>query len=789
MSNMTGAMAIKSVGLDRLAFLEASHAVSRGVASLFDCASLSFEYMDPAVEGLLGFTAEEIETGGTEFLMALVHSDDQGVIPWRNREALSCFGQESERAVLESEYRMRHKDGRWRWFHTHRTAYDHHPDGRLCRILSFSSDITARKESEEALLRSEAMLAEAQGLAGLGSFELTPHQTEKVWSEGMFRLFDRDPQLGPMSVPELLEVVYPEDRRAFQAARKMLFEDGVPLHLEHRIVWQDGSVHNLVTNAHWVVSPEGGAGRMVGAILDITDRKRSEMELRESMHRFHDLADCLPQPVFEVDRAGRLNYVNRCAITSFGYPIEELLGHHAIELLVVEDRLRAIQDLANGMNDGSPRHEFMVLRKDGTVFPVLIHASPIIKEGVPVGLRGIVVDLTESRRAQEEQERLQERLMQAEKMDAVGQLAGGIAHDFNNHLSAIMGFAGMLHERLEDPTLRRYASNILKSSQRSAELTKQLLAFARKGKYLSVPVNMHEIIEEVMQILEHSIDKRIALSAELSAQSPMIMGDPTQLENALMNMALNARDAMPNGGCLRFATQACHLDEIYCRTLPYELKPGPFLQVSVSDTGIGMDRELQKRIFDPFFTTKEVGKGTGLGMASVYGTVKHHNGAINVYSEVGRGSCFKLYFPLTDLDMGRVEASAELEPTPGNQVVLVVEDEALVGEMLTHMLEHLGHQVILLKDGQEAVEFYAEAGEFVDLVILDLVMPRLCGKDTFRELRKINPGVRVLLSSGYSVDGEAQLLFDEGALGFLQKPYKIVELGRVLSEVLSHPTA
>jgi len=400
-------------------------------------------------------------------------------------------------------------------------------------------------------------------------------------------------------------------------------------------------------------------------------------------------------------------------------------------------------------------------------------------------LRGILVDLSEQKRTREEQRLLQERLIQAEKMEAIGQLAGGVAHDFNNHLSAIMGFAEMLQERLKDSPLCRYATNILKSSQRSAELTKQLLAFARKGKYLTVSVDVHEIIGEVLQILEHSIDKRIRLQTLLKAAPPHILGDPTQIQNALMNLAINARDAMPNGGELSIRTDLKFLDEAYCATLPYQLTPGRFLELSVSDTGVGMDRETQKRIFDPFFTTKELGKGTGLGLASVYGIVKHHRGAIEVLSEIGMGSSFTLYLPLNEETVAETAAEDSLLYASDRRTILVVEDEQMVGEMLLEMLQQLGYAATLVRDGQEAVDYYAHSWPSTDLIILDMVMPRLSGKDTFRGLRQINPGAQVLLSSGFSVEGEAQVLLEEGAVGFLQKPYFLLELSQALSRLFA----
>jgi PAS domain S-box-containing protein len=509
------------------------------------------------------------------------------------------------------------------------------------------------------------------------------------------------------------------------------------------------------------------------------------------MNAYREAADFLPQTVFEMDVTGRLTFLNRMGFQAFNYTEEDFeRGLQAPQMLAPGDRARAAWSITQAMAREHYSHEFDALRKDGSTFPVIIHASPIVREGRAVGLRGILVDITERKKAEEEREWLQERLRHSEKMEAIGQLAGGIAHDFNNHLSAILGFAEILLERMADPEQVPFLDGIIKSSRRSAELTRQLLAFARKGKFLTVLVDLQEVIEEVVQILKHSIDKRIVLRQVTDGRPALVLGDPCELQNALMNLAINARDAMPDGGEMTFSTRVRQLDEATCRRLASDVLPGTFLEVSVSDTGMGIERDIQQRIFEPFFTTKELGKGTGLGLASVYGTMKNHRGAIMVTSEPGHGSCFKLFLPLAQLRDGEAVESVEtrtgiqsLDIPPGSGQILVIEDEALVGQMLLVMLGHLGFKATLMQDGRAALDHFGAIWRTVDLVIMDLVMPNLSGLETFRGLKAISPDVPVVVSSGYGADGEAQQIMDEGATAFLQKPYQVRELSQVLARV------
>ena len=394
-------------------------------------------------------------------------------------------------------------------------------------------------------------------------------------------------------------------------------------------------------------------------------------------------------------------------------------------------------------------------------------------------------DITERRKHEEEKMGLENRLHQSEKLQAIGQLAGGIAHDFNNQLTGIIGFADLLRYELKDnKELAHYVDNILIASKRSADLTKQLLAFARKGKYLSVEVDIHRTIMEVISLMQHFIDKRISLQQIFKANPSIANGDPTQIQNALLNLALNARDAMPKGGSLTFETKIIELSKEFYSAKVDKIAPGKYIEISIVDTGTGMTEETQKRIFEPFFTTKEVGKGAGMGLAAAYGTINNHKGVIDVCSKLGEGTVVKTYLPLAS-SAGEIEKENDTEPVSFNKKLklLLVDDEDIVCDIGKEILEMKGHSVTVCKDGIEAVESYKKNWQEIELVILDMVMPNLGGADTFYALKEINPEVKVLLSSGYSITGEAQELLDQGAKGFIQKPFTIDELTKSIAEI------
>jgi PAS domain S-box-containing protein len=522
-------------------------------------------------------------------------------------------------------------------------------------------------------------------------------------------------------------------------------------------------------------------GRMTNVALfwtDVTDRRKAELALRTSEQKYRMLFEtmldgfALHEMIFDEDGKPvdyRFLEVNPAFEQMTGLSADKVLGKTVTEALPNIEK-HWIDAYSEVVRTGKAKRFEEFSQDLGRYFEVLAFPTE------PGKFANVFVDITERKQ-------LEEQLRQSEKMQAVGQLAGGIAHDFNNQLSGILGYADLLASKLEDETLVRYANGIRSATERAATLTGQLLAFSRKGKYLSIAVKIDKVIADVISILEHSIDKRIKIQQDLKAWPTTTIGDPNQLQNALLNLALNARDAMPQGGEIIFRTDIATLDNEFCRNHPYELEPGQYLKVSVTDNGCGMDKTVQKHIFEPFFTTKELGKGTGMGLASVYGTVRSHHGAITVYSEIGHGSTFRLYLPLADEDAEETALPRDI-PVTGNARILIVDDEEVVREVGAEMLRELGYRVTTCKDGQEAVEYYKKTWSYIDLVVLDMVMPELGGKDAFIAMREINPHVRAILSSGYSINGEAQSILDEGVISFIGKPFRQAAFAQVVAHAL-----
>lgn len=386
--------------------------------------------------------------------------------------------------------------------------------------------------------------------------------------------------------------------------------------------------------------------------------------------------------------------------------------------------------------------------------------------------------------AEEEKLELEDRLRQSEKMRAVGQLAGGIAHDFNNQLVAILGYAELITRNDALGAAREHAEKIIVSARRSAELTRKLLAFARKGRYLSMPVDLQRLVREVTALLERSLGKNIVLRQTLSEQPTWTIGDASQIQSAILNLALNARDSMPHGGTLEISTGIVEVDEALANGFPHRMSPGRHVLIQVDDTGTGIEADILPHIFEPFFTTRKAEEGTGMGLASVYGTVLDHKGGIRVETRVGQGSSFRMYLPAAE-PPGATPGASLAEPRTGlSASVLVVDDEPAVRGALGGLLEHAGCQVTVCADGSSAVDVYRERSPEFDLVILDMVMPGMSGLETFRALRAINPDAQVIIASGFSLAGEAQQTLHEGAVAFLQKPFEWVELSTQIDRIL-----
>ena len=516
-------------------------------------------------------------------------------------------------------------------------------------------------------------------------------------------------------------------------------------------------------------------------------RRRAERALRLERNNFQAIFEGVNDAILLHDSAtGAILDVNARTEELYGYSREEI-RQLTVGMLSADvapySQADAVAWLEKARQGASPIFEWRARHRDGHLFWVEItmrRAELSDCDAILVAAR----DIKERKRAEEEKSELENQLRQSEKMQAIGQLAGGIAHDFNNQLMGVLGYAEMLLLHLREEKPLGYAQNIKTLVQRSADLTQQLLNFGRKGKRVSKPVAVHAIIGEVVSLLKRSLDKRIRIRQLLQAGEDTVIGDPSQLQSALLNLAINARDAMPEGGDLLFETELLRLDETAGKFHRAGLEPGDYLCIRITDTGCGMDEEILSHIFEPFFTTKAVGKGTGMGLASVYGTVLSHHGCIDVYSEVGQGTTFRLCLPLAEVAAVREEQRGRRAPVTGTAHILVVDDEEAVREILGKMLMELGYRVTPYGDGRGAVEYYHANWQKIDLVILDMIMPEPDGWETYAALRRINPGLRAIFASGFPADDKAQPLIAAGVADCLRKPFELLELSEVVAKAL-----
>ncbi|MBN2736301.1 MAG: PAS domain S-box protein [Spirochaetales bacterium] len=524
-----------------------------------------------------------------------------------------------------------------------------------------------------------------------------------------------------------------------------------------------------------------------GINRDITEKFRIEHKLIESEKRYRMFINNFQGIAYEQDfESGTLSLFDGAVKSISSYPrIQFLSGEKKWKDMIFSEDKELYEEEGRKLSQLSgymANYEYRIVLPDSSIRWIReickVSNDPITHKKL---LQGVMFDISESKF-------LQEKIRQTEKIEAIGLLAGGIAHDFNNQLAGIVGCSDLLRLHLQDnPELSDLIEAILLSARRATDLTNQLLAYARKGKFQSVAVDIHDVIKEVCKLLEHTIDKKIQIVQEFEAFSADTMGDPSQIQNALLNISLNARDAMAEGGVLIFQTEIFYLDEAFCHASSFDIQPGNFVKITIRDNGVGMSEDVMARIFEPFFTTKEQGKGTGMGLSAVYGTIKNHKGAIEVESLIGHGSSFTIYLPLVK------SPSKPIVPIKVNTsiqfcqecCILVVDDEPSVLKMIRLMLVKLGHRVYVANNGREAIDIFVKDTKAIDFIILDMIMPVKDGKQTFRALKKIDPSVRVLLSSGYSINEEAQTLLEEGALGFIQKPFNLEQIQKKIQSILS----
>ena len=518
----------------------------------------------------------------------------------------------------------------------------------------------------------------------------------------------------------------------------------------------------------------------------VNKRKAADDALRESQEKYRTILESIEEGCFETDIDGNLTFFSNPFLKTLGYSRDELLGRNTSRYTSPDTAEKMNRITERLKETGKPENvaDYDVIRKDGSNVSLELSVSLLKdQDGLPMGYRGILRDVSERKKTEEEKHKLETQLQQAQKMESIGTLAGGIAHDFNNILMGIQGNASLMLLKIdsEHPNHEKI-KNIEKYVQNGTALTKQLLGFARRGKYLLKATDLNEIIDKSSSLFART-KKEIRIHTDLYEDLWTAEVDRGQIDQVLLNLYVNAWQAMSNGGDLYLQTENVILDRSYIK--PYTVEPGRYAKISVSDTGVGIDKETQERIFEPFFTTKEMGRGTGLGLASVYGIIKSHGGYINVYSEKERGTVFTIYLPASAKEVLRDEEGSPAMLVKGTGTILLIDDEKMILEVGLELLEELGYTVLSAMSGQEAIDVFQKDQDNIDLVIMDMIMPGMGGGETFDRLKEINPEVKVLLSSGYSINGQATKIIRRGCDGFIQKPFNMNQLAEKIQKILT----
>ncbi|MEE9911603.1 MAG: PAS domain S-box protein [Deltaproteobacteria bacterium] len=569
----------------------------------------------------------------------------------------------------------------------------------------------------------------------------------------------------------------PEQSAEFESKVRTVYETGISIHDEHQSSPDGGYFLRTFSPVRDSANPQNITAVSVVS-KDITKRRKIEEALLKSEEKYRQLIEYSSEAIF-ILTDGKISFANGRTERMLGYPIDDLRMISFINLVISEDREMVFdQQKAILRGDTSTvNNTFRIVNKEGSTIWVATSSVTILWENMPATLN-FMQDITR-------QKKTETRLLQAQKMESIGTLAGGIAHDFNNLLMGIQGHTSLalLTLNKDDPNYE-HIKTIESLVMSGASLTRQLLGFARGGKYEVKRADLNDLIDRTAHNIGRT-KKEIRIHRLLENNLWPTDIDQGQIEQVLLNLFVNAWQAMPGGGDLYIETRNTHLDEN--RFKSYSGKSGRYVKISITDTGVGMDEKTRERIFEPFFTTREMGRGTGLGLASVYGIIKNHNGFINVYSEKGQGTTFNIYLPAS-LKKDKTDTQPDSDSAVGTmlytETILIVDDEAIILNVAGEMLKTLGYTVITAQDGPSALDLYRKQRGKIDLVILDMVMPDMGGGDIFDEIKKMNPRAKVLLSSGYSLNGQASRIIDRGCDGFIQKPFTLNDISRQLRKIL-----
>lgn len=702
--------------------------------------------------------------------------------PMRAEELPAFMALKENRLVENRELGVRKPDGNLVWLNVTAAPLPLKQYG----VLIVFSDITALKNTEAALRRSQNLYQ-----------DLFDHSMDLICSHDLTgKLLSINPHASLIMGYEthelvgrnLKDLVVPEYRELVSLYLEEIQQKGKAAGLLG-VLSKQGERHYWEYNGF--LRKEGEEEAVVrGFARDISERRRAEKALKKSEEKYRMLAETAQDYILALDLQGKAMYVNPAALAAGGYNQEEAAGMNIADILP-EGMLSQLIERYSKRRGGDESHwvyEVEFLNKAGERIPVEVNSTLIKEDGKPSGVLIIARDITERRRTEEQQKKMEEQLRHVQKLESLGVLAGGIAHDFNNLLMGILGNADLaLVDMTPANPARQNLMEIEKAARRAAELCRQMLAYSGRGKFVVEPLNLSDVVQEMAHMLEISISKKAALRYHFEPGLPAVQADATQMRQIIMNLITNASEAMgEENGVIAVSTGVMVCDREYLSSswLNDPIPPGNYVYLEVSDTGCGMEQETLSKIFDPFFSTKFTGRG--LGLAAILGIVRSHQGAIKVYSEPGKGSTFRVLLPAVaeGNPLARRESLKGKEEWKGTGVVLLVDDDETVREVGTQMLERLGFEVLPAVDGQEALECYGRQADQIRCILLDLTMPRLDGEECFRELRRIREDVKVVVTSGYNEQEVSRRFIGKGLAGFIQKPFSLKTLEETLKGIL-----
>ncbi|MBN1277980.1 MAG: PAS domain S-box protein [Deltaproteobacteria bacterium] len=734
--------------------------------SIFVAQGGKLVFVNPMTAFLTGYSPEELQSRP---FIEFIHPDDRGMVLDRHIKRMR-----GDSIPEVYSFRIINREGRIIWAELNAVliSWEGNP-----ATLNFIRDITERRHTDRALFESETKFRAIFQYANDAIF-LMDNDIFIDCNEKTLEMFGctREQIIG--QPPYRFSPAFQPDGR--ESAEKALEKisgalKGKAQFFEWKHCRYDGTVFDAEISLNELSAV--GKNYIQAIVRDITDRKRSDEEILREREKFRILSDNAPFGMVLIDREGKFKYANRKFKELFGYDLDDIPdGREWFRKAFPDSEYRhtVISKWMEDFRDTSPGEKrprvFKVACRDGNTKIISFISSLLTSGDFIVTFEDIT-----------QQKRVEMQLRQAQKLESIGTLAGGIAHDFNNLLMGIQGCASLMLLDL-DPAHPHYemARRIEEQVQSGSDLTRQLMGFARGGRYEVKPASMNDILRKTASIFGRT-KKEITIHQKYSKELWNVEVDPSQIEQVFMNLYVNAWHAMPGGGEIFLETENVCLDD--GQAFKYAVKIGRYVKITVTDTGEGMDAETRERIFDPFFTTKEMGRGVGLGLAMVYGIIKGHQGFINVYSEPGRGTTFGIFMPASEKEVEEEKIEAR-EIERGIETILIVDDEMMVLEVTRSMLESLGYRVYAFGSVQEALDLYAEKKDSIDLIVLDMIMPGISGGEAFDRFREIDPEVKVLLSSGYSVNGEARKILDRGCDGFIQKPFQLKKLAQIVRELL-----